>query len=128
MNYSPILAPVVILIIWRQVLWLAGFATLLRTITDDEFAKAWDMQPWKSVNHPVEFYALCTVTAMVGSGRGLDVWLAWIFALSWISNFLSKNWDSPLASGFVFSCWISFGLLAFHVFGQITYGLLMASG
>ena len=98
MEYSPILAPVVALVAWTLVMliWMAiarrsAFAKLginwgtiprgSRGVNLD--GKAPDEAQWPSHNYnhlmeqPTIFYAIAIVHALMGTGDGINLWLAW---------------------------------------------------
>jgi len=96
MNYSPILAPVLALVIWEQVAWFTGVPILYRAIMADppltrvEMLTQVDRLPWNTKVKPLEFYLVCIVLALMGSGRGFACWLAWAFATCWAMQGLSE--------------------------------------
>ena len=98
MEYSPILAPVVALVAWTLVMlvWMAvarrsAFAKLginwgtiprgSRGVNLD--GKAPDEAQWPSHNYnhlmeqPTIFYAIAIVHGLMGTGDGINLWLAW---------------------------------------------------
>ena len=98
MEYSPILAPIVALVAWTLVMlvWMAvarrtAFAKLginwgtiprgSRGVNLD--GKAPDEAQWPSHNYnhlmeqPTIFYAIAMVHALMGTGDGINLWLAW---------------------------------------------------
>ena len=98
MEYSPILAPVVALVAWTLVMlvWMAvarrsAFAKLginwgniprgSRGANLD--GRAPDEAQWPSHNYnhlmeqPTIFYAIAIVHALMGTGHGINLWLAW---------------------------------------------------
>lgn len=98
MNYSPILAPVVVLVAWTLLimLWMAaarGKAFSSMGITFGNIppgsrgvnldGRAPDSAQWKSHNYnhlmeqPTIFYAMALTLALMGIGTGLNYWLAW---------------------------------------------------
>lgn len=101
MTYSPILIPVVVLIAWTLIvmLWMAatrlpamkragidintlvgGRGQNLEGVVPDEVM-------WKSHNYqhlveqPTIFYAVAVVLAVIGSGGGVNLWLAWAYVI-----------------------------------------------
>ncbi len=94
---SPILAPMVALILWTLFMWLWMYATRIPAIQkariDFDRAKYQksDLQKlplvvqWKADNYnhlleqPLLFYAVCGVLALVDLGDGLNLWLAWTY-------------------------------------------------
>lgn len=100
MENSPILQPVVALIIWTMVMWIWMYATRLPAMSKAEGLDAANMVggkgsdldlvlpanvQWKAHNYnhlleqPTLFYAVCIVLALVGAGDGLNVVLAWAY-------------------------------------------------
>ena len=82
MNYSPILAPVLALVIWEQVAWFTGVPILYRAIMADppltrvEMLTQVDRLPWNTKVKPLEFYLVCRRRARRGSTSGTGVHLA----------------------------------------------------
>ncbi|HXH52661.1 MAG TPA: MAPEG family protein [Sphingomicrobium sp.] len=101
MDYSPILLPIVILVAWSLIvmLWMAatrlpamkragidintlvgGRGQNLEGVVPDEVM-------WKSHNYqhlmeqPTVFYAVALVLAIIGSGGGANLWLAWAYVI-----------------------------------------------
>ena len=94
---SPILQPLVALVLWSFVMWAWLYATRIPAI---QAAKA-PMPPemtaadlnallparvrWKADNYnhlmeqPTLFYAVGLVLALAGAGEGANVWLAWAY-------------------------------------------------
>ena len=98
MEYSPILAPVIVLIAWTLIvmLWLvvARFGEFKRLgITLDNIppgSRGADLEgradpraQWKSHNYshlveqPTLFYAVALALALMDMGNGINLWLAW---------------------------------------------------
>jgi len=98
MNYSPILVPVVALVAWTLLimLWmlvtrLAEFRRLgITPSTIPHGARGVDLDgkadaraQWKSHNYnhlmeqPTIFYAIAVTLALMGTGTGINFWLAW---------------------------------------------------
>jgi hypothetical protein len=94
---SPILAPVVALVLWTFVMWIWLYATRIPTIrksgrpldpnsTREEF-NAMIPAPvrWKADNYnhlmeqPTLFYAIALTLALLGAGEGLNASLAWLY-------------------------------------------------
>jgi hypothetical protein len=94
---SPILAPVIALVLWTFVMWVWLYATRIPAIgkakipldpnrTPSEFSA--QLPPrvrWKADNYnhlmeqPTLFYATALTLALVGSGSGLSAQLAWAY-------------------------------------------------
>lgn len=99
MENSPILQPVVALILWTMVIWLWMYATRIpamgkakidvANLTGGVGSNLDDLLPakvqWKAHNYnhlltePTLFYAVCIVLAMVGQGDGLNFYIAWLY-------------------------------------------------
>jgi hypothetical protein len=94
---SPILQPVVALVLWSFVMWAWLYATRIPAIVrlkivfdptrpDSEFqAQIPPQVRWKADNYnhlmeqPTLFYALALTLALVGAGGGLNASLAWAY-------------------------------------------------
>jgi len=94
---SPILAPVVALVLWSFVMWAWLYATRLPAIArlkiiydphrpNSEFMAQIPAQVrWKADNYnnlmeqPTLFYAIALTLAFIGAGDGLNLILAWIY-------------------------------------------------
>ena len=92
---SPILAPVIALVLWSFVMWAWLYATRIPairaagiapdpTLTAASLAERLPPQVrWKADNYnhlmeqPTIFYATALSLALVGQGAGLNAWLAW---------------------------------------------------
>ena len=92
---SPILQPVIVLVLWSLVMWAWLYATRIPAVTrlkvplDPHASKAEfdgalpaDVR-WKADNYnhlmeqPTIFYATALALAVLGQGAGLNAWLAW---------------------------------------------------
>lgn len=94
---SPILAPVVALVLWSIVMWLWMYATRIPAMrqanidfnrevyTTDDLKKLPLRTQWKADNYnhlmeqPTIFYAVALTLAIVGAGDGLNLTLAWAY-------------------------------------------------
>jgi hypothetical protein len=94
---SPILQPVVALVLWSMVMWAWLYATRIPAITSAKLAMDPTMTTadlsarlppqvrWKADNYnhlmeqPTLFYAVALTLAFVGQGDGLSAWLAWAY-------------------------------------------------
>jgi hypothetical protein len=97
MPASPILAPVIALVLWSFVMWAWLYATRIPAITrlkiafdprrpHSEFDEAIPPEVrWKADNYnhlmeqPTIFYATALTLALIGHGAGLNAWLAWSY-------------------------------------------------
>jgi hypothetical protein len=97
MNYSPILAPVVVLVAWSLVMhaWMyvsrftamkrAGISLQGRVGSRGSALEGAipDEANWKAHNYnhlmeqPTIFYAIALTLALMGMGHGINYWLAW---------------------------------------------------
>lgn len=99
MEYSPILQPVVALILWTMLMWLWMYVTRIPAMNKakidtanlkggtgaslDELLPA-EVQ-WKAHNYnhllaePTLFYAIALVLATIGQGGGYNLIIAWIY-------------------------------------------------
>ena len=93
--HSPILAPVIALVLWSFVMWAWLYATRLPAIAKLKLvydphrpsAEFIDQIPrqvqWKADNYnhlmeqPTIFYATALSLAVLGAGAGINAWLAW---------------------------------------------------
>jgi len=101
MEYSPILLPVVVLVAWSLVvmLWMAAtrlpamkragidINTLVGGRGQNLEGVVPDKVQWVSHNYshlmeqPTIFYAVALVLAILGSGGGVNLWLAWAYVV-----------------------------------------------
>ncbi|HEY9090530.1 MAPEG family protein [Parasphingorhabdus sp.] len=99
MEFSPILQPVVALILWTMLMWLWMYVTRIPAMNKakidsanliggtgadlDELLPA-EVQ-WKAHNYnhllaePTLFYAIALVLAVIGQGGGYNLTIAWIY-------------------------------------------------
>ena len=94
---SPILQPVVALVLWSFVMWAWLYATRIPAIQATRAPMPPGMTAaelnallpqrvtWKADNYnhlmeqPTLFYAIALALALAGDGAGLNAWLAWIY-------------------------------------------------
>jgi hypothetical protein len=92
---SPILAPVIALVLWSLVMWAWLYATRIPAVnrlkvpldpgaSKSDFDAALPAEVrWKADNYnhlmeqPTIFYATALALAVLGQGAGLNAWLAW---------------------------------------------------
>jgi hypothetical protein len=97
MPHSPILAPVIALVLWSFVMWAWLYATRIPAMTRNRIvydprrpAEEFHAQlparvRWKADNYnnlmeqPTLFYAVALTLAFLGAGAGLNSTLAWIY-------------------------------------------------
>ena len=95
--HSPILAPLVTLVLWTFVMWAWLYATRIPAIRKQKIAfdphrTAAEFQAqlpasvrWKADNYnhlmeqPTLFYAVTLTLALLGAGAGLNAGLAWLY-------------------------------------------------
>jgi len=95
--HSPILAPLVALVLWSFVMWIWLYATRIPAIRRSRIALDPRRPPeefhaqlppevrWKADNYnhlmeqPTLFYAVVLTLAFVGAGAGLNAALAWLY-------------------------------------------------
>jgi hypothetical protein len=101
--HSPIIAPIVALTVWTMIIWIWMYATRLpamsrakidgiamvgstgRSLRDQLVAAGEERASWVADNYnhlleqPVVFYAITLVLAIIGSGHGLNLTLAWAY-------------------------------------------------
>ena len=95
--HSPILAPLVVLVLWSFVMWAWLYATRIPTIVKNRIVLDPRRPPeefhaqlppevrWKADNYnhlmeqPTLFYAVVLTLAFVGAGAGLNAALAWLY-------------------------------------------------
>jgi len=95
--HSPILSPLVALVLWSFVMWAWLYATRIPAITKNKIV--YDPQRpaaefhaqlpaevrWKADNYnnlmeqPTLFYAVTLTLALLGTGAGLNTYLAWLY-------------------------------------------------
>jgi len=95
--HSPILAPVMALVVWTMVMWAWMYATRIPAIRaarmrldpnaprGEQMSQLPPQVRWKADNYnhlfeqPTIFYATALVLALVGQGGGINATLAWIY-------------------------------------------------
>ena len=132
MEYSPILQPVVALLIWTCVMWVWMYATRLPAIFKlpkeqadqamtpgklEEYLPSDVQRIAHNYNHlheqPTLFYTVCIVLAITGLGEGLNLWLAWAYTIIRVvhSIFQSTVNTTPRFFIFVLASLCLFGLI-----------------
>lgn len=92
---SPILQPVIALVLWTFVMWAWLYATRIPAVAGkpmEPSMTAADLNAvipprvrWKADNYnhlheqPTLFYAVALTLALAGAGAGLNLWLAWAY-------------------------------------------------
>ncbi len=99
MQPSPILQPVIVLVLWTMVVWFWMYATRIPAMRRARIdvpnlrgGRGADLDSllppeaqWKAHNYnhllaePTLFYAVCIVLAMVGLGDGINLTIAWAY-------------------------------------------------
>lgn len=95
--HSPILAPLVALVVWSMIMWAWMYATRLpamfkmKMVSDSNAPRGEQMNllpaavRWKADNYnhlmeqPTLFYAIVLALAFMGAGIGINVTLAWAY-------------------------------------------------
>src|SRR5690349_7850192 len=95
--HSPILAPLIVLVLWSFVIWSWLYATRIPAIVKNKIALDPDRPKeefharlpaqvrWKADNYnhlmeqPTLFYAVALTLALIGEGVGLNAGLAWLY-------------------------------------------------
>jgi hypothetical protein len=134
MHYSPIIAPVLALILWKQVAWFTGIPAVVQAVnarppltTEQWQTHLAERLPWNARVEPFDFYLVCIALALMNAGRGLDCWLAWAFATCWVTQNLTPskskfNFRTRILSAFPLYA------LTLHTAFQITRDLLSTYG
>lgn len=94
---SPILSPVIALVLWSFVMWAWLYATRIPAITKNKITFDPQKMPeefnaqipasvrWKADNYnhlmeqPTLFYAVALTLALIGAGAGWNATLAWVY-------------------------------------------------
>ena len=111
---SPILQPVIALVLWSLVMWAWLYATRIPAVSrlkvpldpnasKAEFDAALPPQVrWKADNYnhlmeqPTIFYAICLAAALAGLGAGLNAWLAWGYVALRVVHSLVQAIANPI--------------------------------
>ena len=104
--HSPILAPLIALVLWSFVMWAWLYATRIPAIVknkivhdphrpNEEFhARLPARVRWKADNYnnlmeqPTLFYAVALALALIGEGTGVNAGLAWLYVVLRIAHSL----------------------------------------
>src|SRR5205807_1226444 len=104
--HRPILAPLIVLVLWSFVMWAWLYATRIPAIVkhkivhdphrpNEEFhARLPARVRWKADNYnhlmeqPTLFYAVALTLALIGEGTGLNAGLAWLYVALRIAHSL----------------------------------------
>lgn len=99
MEHSPILQPVIALVLWTMIMWLWMYVTRIPAMNKAEIdtanlvgGKGADLDAilpanvqWKAHNYnhllaePTLFYVVALTLAMIGAGAGMNATLAWVY-------------------------------------------------
>ncbi|VAV94574.1 Uncharacterized protein conserved in bacteria [hydrothermal vent metagenome] len=99
MENSPILQPVVALVLWTMLIWLWMYVTRIpamgkakidiANLSGGKGSDLDDLLPpevqWKAHNYnhlltePMLFYVICVVLALTGNGDGINLTIAWVY-------------------------------------------------
>ncbi len=110
--HSPILAPVVALVVWSMIMWTWMYITRIPAIQkmrmrlDPNAPRGEQMNQlppnvrWKADNYnhlmeqPTIFYAIALALALMEQGGGLNLELAWAYvALRVVHSFVQATWN-----------------------------------
>src|SRR5215471_6462904 len=116
--HSPILLPVIALVLWSFAMWAWLYATRIPAVTsnrivfdphrpNEEFhAQLPPQVRWKADNYnnlmeqPTLFYAVCLTLAFLGAGDGLNDILAWLYVIIRIGHSLIQALINAIALRF----------------------------
>jgi hypothetical protein len=130
---SPILAPLIALVLWSFVMWAWLYATRIPAVTTakivydphrpaEEFHAQLPAQVrWKADNYnnlmeqPTLFYAVALTLALLGEGGGLNTGLAWLYVGLRIAHSLVQALINVVMLRFAIFMAASFVLLAMSV-------------
>ena len=130
---SPILAPVVALVLWSFVMWAWLYATSIPAVTKGKIAydprrpaEEFHAQlpasvRWKADNYnnlmeqPTLFYAVTLTLALLGAGDGLNAGLAWLYVGLRIAHSLVQAMINVVMIRFAIFMVASFVLLVMSV-------------
>ena len=130
---SPILAPVVALVLWSFVMWAWLYATRIPAIFKNKIAMDPAMTKaelnaqlppsvrWKADNYnhlmeqPTLFYAVAFALALAGAGGGLNLTLAWTYVGLRVVHSLVQSTVNVIAARFLIFLVGSLVLLALAV-------------
>ena len=131
--HSPILAPLVALVLWSFVMWAWLYATRIPAVVKnnivydphrpaEEFHTQLPAQVrWKADNYnnlmeqPTLFYAVTLTLALVGAGDGLNTALAWLYVGLRIAHSLVQALINVVMLRFAIFMTASFVLLVMSV-------------
>jgi hypothetical protein len=131
--HSPILAPLIALVLWSFVMWAWLYATRIPAIVklkivhdphrpNEEFHARLPAQVrWKADNYnhlmeqPTLFYAVALTLALIGEGTGLNVGIAWIYVALRIVHSLVQATVNIVVLRFAIFMAASLALLAMAV-------------
>jgi hypothetical protein len=135
--HSPIIAPVVALIVWTMIMWIWMYATRLPAIgrlkpdfnvikTGKQLREVLpERTNWVADNYnhlfeqPVIFYAVCFALAFMGLGAGLNTSLAWAYVGLRVAHSLWQCLFNIIPVRFVLFALSSLVLLALTVHAAI---------
>lgn len=134
---SPILIPMLVLVLWTLVMlgWMAmaRLPTMSRMKMDPQEgartvelgAKLPPAVQWKADNYnhlmeqPTIFYVVCTVLAISGNGEGLNLILAWAYVVSRIVHSVIHSTSNQVPIRFAVFAFGSLALLIMAINGLI---------
>ena len=130
---SPILAPVIALVLWSFVMWAWLYATRIPAIVKLKLvydpsrpaSEFMDKIPasvrWKADNYnhlmeqPTLFYAVALTLALLGAGAGLNAGLAWAYVLLRVAHSLVQATVNRVTTRFAIFMVASVVLLALAI-------------
>ena len=131
--HSPILAPLVALVLWSFVMWAWLYATRIPAIVEnrivfDPYRPAAEFHAqlpapvrWKADNYnhlmeqPTLFYAVVLTLALLDAGTGLNTYLAWLYVVLRIAHSLVQATVNAIMPRFVLFMAASVVLLTMSV-------------
>ena len=131
--HSPILAPLIALVLWSFVMWAWLYATRIPAIVKNKISLDPDRPKeefharlptqvrWKADNYnhlmeqPTLFYAVTLTLALIGEGTGLNAALAWLYIVLRIGHSLVQATVNVIVLRFAIFMAASVVLLAMAV-------------
>lgn len=119
MPHSPILAPVIALVLWSMVIWAWMYATRIpaivkmrlkmdpNAINGEQMALLPANVRWKADNYnhlmeqPTLFYATALVLALAGVGDGINLALAWTYVGIRVAHSLAQTLGNKIELRFM---------------------------
>jgi len=146
MTYSPIVAPVVVLVAWSMLMMIWLYATRFPAMRRKGISLKGrvgttgraldgvveDQVQWKAHNYnhlmeqPTLFYAVAISLALIGAGHGINLWLAWAYVAFRILHSLIQATVNVVLWRFAAFALASFCLLGLtvHALVRVLHDLL----